>query len=109
MPNLEVYADAGGNYRWRLKSTNGQTVAGSGEAFSSKSSAKRAAKNVQARATEFKDEVYADSGGKHRWRLTSSNGQTVATSGQSFASKGGAQKAVDAARKTAASSTLVEV
>jgi uncharacterized protein YegP (UPF0339 family) len=26
--------------------------------------------------------VYADSGGKYRWRLVSSNGQTTATSGE---------------------------
>lgn len=45
---FEVYADAGGNYRWRLKSSNGQVTASSGEAFSSKSSAVRAAEAVKA-------------------------------------------------------------
>ncbi len=44
---FEIYADAGGNYRWRLVSSNGQIVASSGEAFASKSNAQRAAENVR--------------------------------------------------------------
>jgi uncharacterized protein YegP (UPF0339 family) len=44
---IEVYRDAGGNYRWRLVSSNGQTVAASGESFASKANAIRAAENVR--------------------------------------------------------------
>jgi hypothetical protein len=44
---FEIYADAGGNYRWRLVASNGQTVASSGEPFDSKSNARRAAENVR--------------------------------------------------------------
>jgi uncharacterized protein YegP (UPF0339 family) len=47
---FEIYADAGGNYRWRLVASNGQTVATSGESFSSKANATRAAENVKANA-----------------------------------------------------------
>jgi len=43
MAKFVVYADAGGHYRWKLVSSNGQTTASSGESFSSKSSAKKAA------------------------------------------------------------------
>ena len=45
-----VHADKAGKYRWKLVSTNGQTIATSGEAFSSKSSARSAAENVKKRA-----------------------------------------------------------
>lgn len=45
-----VYEDSGGHYRWRLVSSNGQTIASSGESFSSHSNAKRAAENVKAHA-----------------------------------------------------------
>jgi uncharacterized protein len=48
MWKFEIYSDSAGNYRWRLKSSNGQTVASSGESFDSKSNAKRAAENVKA-------------------------------------------------------------
>jgi len=44
---FEIYADAGGNYRWRLVASNGQTVASSGESFASKANARRAAENVR--------------------------------------------------------------
>ena len=44
---FEVYADAAGKYRWRLIAGNGQIVASSGESFSDKSSATRAAQNVK--------------------------------------------------------------
>ena len=44
---FEIYADAGGNYRWRLVASNGQTVASSGESFASKTNARRAAENVR--------------------------------------------------------------
>jgi uncharacterized protein YegP (UPF0339 family) len=47
---FEVYADNSGNYRWRLKSGNGQTIASSGESFDSKSNAKRAAETVKTAA-----------------------------------------------------------
>jgi uncharacterized protein YegP (UPF0339 family) len=50
MWKFEIYEDTAGNYRWRLKSSNGQKVATSGEAFDSKSNAKRAAENVKANA-----------------------------------------------------------
>jgi uncharacterized protein len=47
---FEIYADAGGNYRWRLVASNGQTVASSGESFDSKYNARRAAENVKENA-----------------------------------------------------------
>ncbi len=45
-----IYKDSGGNYRWRLVARNGQTIASSGEAFDSKSNARRAAENVKGNA-----------------------------------------------------------
>jgi uncharacterized protein YegP (UPF0339 family) len=44
---FEVYADAAGKYRWRLKASNGEIVASSGESFASKANAERAARNVK--------------------------------------------------------------
>jgi uncharacterized protein YegP (UPF0339 family) len=48
-PKLEVYAKKG-QYRWRLKAANGQTVASSGESFASKSSARAAAESMKGTA-----------------------------------------------------------
>ncbi len=39
MAAFELYKDPKGEYRWRLKATNGQTIATGGEGYSSKASA----------------------------------------------------------------------
>ena len=52
--------------------------------------------------------AYADSGGTYRWKLVASNGQTTASSGESFDSKANAQGAVEAVRKAAATAEVVE-
>ena len=39
---FEVYPDAGGQWRWRLQSANGQIVADSSEGYTRKSDAERA-------------------------------------------------------------------
>jgi uncharacterized protein YegP (UPF0339 family) len=70
---FEVYADKSGKYRWRLKATNGQTVASSGEPFASKAGARAAAKRVHANsATKYAYAAYAGRSGKFRWRATAS-------------------------------------
>jgi uncharacterized protein YegP (UPF0339 family) len=47
---FEIYADAAGNYRWRLKAANNETIASSGESFASKDNARRAARTVKSTA-----------------------------------------------------------
>jgi len=47
---FEIYPDKKDEYRWRLVSSNGQTIASSGEAFASKANARRAAENVKENA-----------------------------------------------------------
>lgn len=44
---FEIYEDQGGKYRWRLKDSNGEKIASSGESFASESNARRAAENVK--------------------------------------------------------------
>lgn len=39
MEKFEIYKDASGSWRWRLKAANGSIVASSGESFSSKEAA----------------------------------------------------------------------
>ena len=67
---IEVYEDSGGKSRWRLKSSNGQTIASAGQAYATASNARRAAAAFKANAVKSTFEVYADTGGKHRWRAT---------------------------------------
>ena len=39
MANFELYKDAKGEFRWRLKSANGQIIATGGEGYTSKAGA----------------------------------------------------------------------
>lgn len=43
---LEIYRDGAGEWRWRLIAANGQIIASSGESFTRKWSARRAARRV---------------------------------------------------------------
>ena len=52
--------------------------------------------------------VYADAGGHYRWKLVASNGQTTASSGESFASKSNAREAAEHVKESAATAEVVE-
>lgn len=44
---FQIYTDKKGEFRWRLKADNGRILADSGEGYSTKSNAERAAKNLR--------------------------------------------------------------
>ena len=46
-PKFQIYSDASGKFRWRLKDGAGEKVALSGETFASRSEAKVAAQLVK--------------------------------------------------------------
>jgi uncharacterized protein YegP (UPF0339 family) len=100
---FEVYNDSAGKPRWRLKSGNGETIAVSGESFSSHSSAVAAAENFKSKAKSWDYDIYADSAGNYRWRAKAGNGQNVGSSGEAFDSKSNARRAADNVRDNAGS------
>jgi len=53
-----------------------------------------------------KFEIYADSAGKYRWRLKANNGEKIASSGESFASKESAKRAAETVKSTAGGATI---
>jgi uncharacterized protein YegP (UPF0339 family) len=55
-----------------------------------------------------KFELYADSKGEYRWRLKASNGQTIATGGEGYASKANAKAGIESVRKNAPEADIVE-
>jgi uncharacterized protein YegP (UPF0339 family) len=57
----------------------------------------------------MKFEIYPDAGGKYRWRLIASNGQNIASSGESFDSKSNARRAAENVRDNAGKADIVEV
>ena len=46
-PKFQIYSDAAGRYRWRLKDGDGEKVALSGDSFASRPEARRAAQRVK--------------------------------------------------------------
>ncbi len=60
MAKFEVYQDKKGEYRWRLKHSNGQVIATPGEGFSSKASALSSIESVK-KATVEAETVTVDS------------------------------------------------
>lgn len=52
MPKFEIFKDAAGKFRWRLKAPNGEIIASSGEAYESKDSCNNGIQSVKANATK---------------------------------------------------------
>jgi uncharacterized protein YegP (UPF0339 family) len=52
-----------------------------------------------------KFEVYKDTGGRYRWRLTAANGEKIASSGKSFDSESNPKRAAENVKANAGSAT----
>jgi len=79
---FELYKDKAGEYRFRLKASNGQIVLVS-EAYKAKGSAEKGIESVRKNApTDERFERKETKGGKHMFNLKSTNGQVVGTSEQ---------------------------
>ncbi len=50
MAKFEMYKDAKGEYRWRLKASNGQTIATSGEGYTTKANCENGIESVKKNA-----------------------------------------------------------
>lgn len=58
-------------------------------------------------STKF--QVYTDGKGEYRWRLLASNGESVATGGEGYASKTSAMNATKKLREWAATDTVEDL
>ena len=110
---FEVYADAAGEFRWRLLHRNGRILADSGEGYSTRSNARRAARRVGELAPESAVddgfEVYEDAGGEWRWRLRAANGELVADSGQGYSNRSKAIDGVERVQSHAGAADLLAI
>ena len=108
---FELYEDKGGEYRWRLRHSNGNIIADSGEGYASKSGAKDAIGRVRAHGPEADVleignaafEIYEDAADEWRWRLRHRNGNIIADSGDGYASRSNAVEAVTGVKENAPS------
>ena len=106
---FEIYQDRANQHRWRLKASNGQIIATSGQGYKDKRDAKNAIDRIKAdAATRLKFETYADNAKEYRWRLKASNGQVIATSGQGYKNKGDCEHAIDVIKQGAKQAKVEE-
>jgi uncharacterized protein YegP (UPF0339 family) len=106
---FETYQDKSKEHRWRLKATNGQVIATSGQGYADKRDCKNAIDRIKKdAATKLTFETYQDAGKKHRWRLKATNGQVIATSGQGYADKRDCENAIDVIKKGAEKAKVEE-
>lgn len=85
---FECYKDKAGEFRFRLKAGNGETILSS-EGYKAKASCMNGIKSVQKNCSDPKCfEKKTTSSGKFRFNLKSTNGQVIGTS-QSYSSESG--------------------
>lgn len=100
-----VQNDSGGHPRWWLWAGNGEKVAVSGEAFDSTYNATRACEHFKVNATAWNYVPFEDAGASWRWHAKARNGEKVATSGEAFASKSNAERAIETVKANAGGAT----
>jgi len=106
---FEVYADAGGQYRWRLLHRNGNILADSGGDTSPARRAPGRRHCPRGRCGRRQLRPVRDNAGETRWRLVAGNGETVADSGEGYASKSNAEDAVERVRSYAPEADALDV
>lgn len=150
---FELFEDAGGKPRWRLRHRNGNVIATSGQGYSSRGKAQQGLHSVRRNAlgagllrietsveeaettavddgpepddaaepdvaipaeddaieSEATFELFEDDAGEYRWRLRHDNGNIIGDSGEGYASKSNAKRALSRVREHVAAADYLRV
>lgn len=91
---FELYKDKAGEYRFRLKASNGETI-GASEGYNAKPGAENGIESVRKNApVKDRFDVFEGKGGKWYFNLKAGNHQVILSS-QGYASKSGAENGCD--------------
>jgi uncharacterized protein YegP (UPF0339 family) len=104
---FECYKDKAGEFRFRLKAGNGNTILSS-EGYKSKSGCANGIESVKKNCSDpdrFVKKVTPS--GKHRFSLTARNSQTIGTS-QNYASESGCNNGMKSVANNAPDAVVVE-
>ena len=102
---FELYKDKAGEFRFRLKASNGQIILAS-EGYKAKASATNGIESVRKNAPN--DERYerkTTQSGKHMFNLTATNGQVIGTSEQ-YNSTSARDNGIESVKNNAPSANL---
>ena len=105
---FEVYQDKAGEYRFRLKASNGQNILAS-EGYKSKASCLNGVESVKTNAADDQRYERKDTtAGKFMFNLKAANHQVIGTS-QSYESAASRDAGIESVKKNAPEATVVEV
>ena len=105
---FEIYKDKAGEYRFRLKASNGQTILAS-EGYKAKSGCTNGIESVKKNASSDSNyERKETSSGKYRFNLKSTNQQVIGTS-ESYETTAARDNGIESVKKNAPDATIVEV
>lgn len=97
---FDLYKDKAGEYRFRLKASNGQIILVS-EAYKARGSAENGIESVRKNGpTDERYERKATKGGKHMFNLKATNGQVIGTSEQ-YESEASRDAGIESVKKNA--------
>lgn len=105
---FEVYQDKAGEYRFRLKATNGQNILAS-EGYKTKASCMNGVESVKTNAPDDnRYERKESSSGKWMFNLKAANHQIIGTS-QLYESVASRDNGIESVKKNAPEASVVEV
>jgi uncharacterized protein YegP (UPF0339 family) len=104
---FEVYADKGGEFRFRLKAGNGEVILAS-EGYKQKSSAMNGIESVKKNAaSDARFERKETKAGKHMFNLKATNGQVIGTS-ESYSSASACENGIKSVMTNAPGAAVVD-
>ena len=105
---FEVYTDAKGEQRFRLKAPNGETILAS-EGYTTKEACMNGINSVKENSTlDERFESYEDAAGKHRFRLKAANHQIIGV-GEAYESDASMKSGMESVNKWASSAEVKEL
>jgi uncharacterized protein YegP (UPF0339 family) len=105
---FEIYKDKAGEFRWRLKTADGDVLAVPEDAYKSQADAKRAVNSIRTNVKKLKVEYTTDKAKMHRWELKASNGRVMARASKGYKTKAEAEKVVESFQAGVTTAGVVE-
>lgn len=105
---FEIYADKSGEYRFRLKAGNGETILTS-EGYAAKSAAMNGVESVQANGSDTSLFAKRETkGGRYRFDLKAKNHQVIGSS-QNYKTSSGRDNGIGAVGRAATGAKIVDL
>ncbi len=105
---FEIYTDKAGEFRFRLKAGNGQTILAS-EGYKQRASCENGIASVRTNAPEDgRYERKQTSAGQHMFNLKAANGQVIGTS-ESYTSTSARENGIESVKKNAPDADVTDL